>query len=405
MSGGDLEIRTITDGEVEAFRDVLMATFGDDSDSDPGGPARQRALLDVSQTWAAFDGPVMVATAATFPLTMILPGGGTLRAAGLTQVTVRPTHRRRGVLRRLMQLHLDDARRRRYPASALWASEASIYGRFGYGIATEADVLEIERANVLELGSDRELDTVEWVEEARAREVLPGIYERAIANRPGALVRPELWWRERRFLDAPFMRRGASRRRHVVARRGDELVGYVAFRQRGGFTNDLPSGTTDLIELHAVDGRAEATLWRFVLQIDLFPTVTWVNAPTDAVLDLMVSDPRHIKRRRIDTLWLRIEDVASALAARGYLTDGTLRLAIEGTTWELVVEGGHGRCVPSRQDPELRMSLATLAMLYLGTTSATRLARADRVHGGRDAIATADRLFASPIAPWCPEMF
>jgi predicted acetyltransferase len=401
------EIRTVTDDEVVAYRTAVMTTFGDDLDSDPGGAARTRALIGPEQRWAAFDGATIVATSATFDIAIVVPGGGRVPMAGLTMVTVRPTHRRRGILRELMRLHLDDARRRGRPISGLWASESSIYQRFGYGIAAESHVIEIDNAHAVALAEPREYDELHWIDEERARRELPAIYERAIANRPGALIRSELWWREQRFLEAPFLRGGASRRRHVVAARAGELVGYLQFRQRSPFHEGLSAGSLEIIELHAVDVRAEATLWQLALRADLFPRVTWWNAPIDDLLPWIVTDSRRVKRRRTDTLWLRLEDIAAALAARRYAADGALRLAIDGAAWELEVsDGGRARCTAAEPGaPALRLSRPALGSLYLGGVSASQLARAGIVHGDPAAIATADRMFASSIAPWCPEVF
>jgi predicted acetyltransferase len=400
-----LEIRPIADSEAETFRDSVMTTFGDDRQADPAGAARFRALVPPGRAWAAFDASAVVATAATVAFTLGIPGG-TLAMAGLTMVTVRPTHRRRGLMRELIRLHLEDARGRGEPISGLWASEATIYGRFGYGIAAEGDELEIDtRGLAIAAGAGGDGDTYEWLDEAAARAELPAIYARAIADRPGALHRSEVWWRERRFLEAPYLRAGASLRRHVLVRRGDEAVGYVVYRQRGGLHTVTPSGTTEIVELIAVDARAEASLWRFVLGIDLFPTATWANAPTDTTLPWIVSDVRRVVRRRSDTLWLRIDDVATTLAARRYQADGALRLAVGDATWELVVNGGRARCTRVDAAPELRLELAALGSVVLGGISVALLARAGTITGAADAVAWADRLFAWPIAPWCPEVF
>lgn len=402
-----LEIRTVADGELPAFRAAMMATFGGDPEDDPGGHERVRALIAPEQRWAAFDGGEVVATAGTFDHAIALPGGDRIPMAGLTMVTVRPTHRRRGILRELMRLHLDDARRRGFAISGLWASEASIYQRFGYGLAAHGHALEIGDAHAIAFAEPREYDELRWIDEAEARRALPAIYDRSIANRPGALIRSEAWWRERRFLEAPFMRNGASLRRHVVAARAGELVGYLQFRQRAGFTDGLPSGSLDIIELVGIDARAQATLWRFALRADLFPRVTWWNAPVDDPLPWIVTDARRVKRRLTDTLWLRLEDVPAALAARRYAADGTVRLAVDGAAWELAASGdGRARCTAADPGaPALRLSRPALGALYLGGVSASQLAHAGLVHGEPSAIAAADRLFASSIAPWCPEVF
>jgi predicted acetyltransferase len=422
-----IEIRTVADDELLAYREALAETFGDDLANDPQGPDRIRALIAREQRWAAFDGGTIVATAGSFDHTIALPGGGTIPMAGLTMVTVRPTHRRRGLLRELIRHHLEDASRRGFPISGLWASEASIYQRFGYGVAAEAEFIEIDNAHALALHEPRERDRdgehdeIQWIDEARARRELPAIYSRATASRPGALVRSDVWWRERRFLEAPFARGGASRRRHVVAVRPEsgELAGYLQYRQRPGFTDGLPAGQLDIVELVATDLRAEATLWRFALRVDLFPRVTWWNAPTDDPLPWLVTDPRRVKRRRTDSLWLRLGDIPAALAARRYAAEGALRFVVSGSSsgsaaetsaWDLAVSGdGPARCTaagPGSPDaPALRLSLPALGSLYLGAFSASRLARGGLVQGDPAALATADRLFASPVAPWCPEIF
>ncbi|NVB80456.1 MAG: GNAT family N-acetyltransferase [Kofleriaceae bacterium] len=400
-----LEIRTITDDEVTAYRETLMQTFGVDADADEGGVDRHRKLVDLSQSWAAFEGNQIVATAATFNHQMSLPLGGSLPMAGLTMVTVRPSHRRKGLLRQLMTRHLDDARARNFPVSGLWASESKIYGRFGYGIAAFADAYEIPNAHALEVGPGRDLDDLEWIDEGRAREVLPAIYARATDARPGALRRSPAWWRERRFIENAWSRKGASRRRYVLAKRGRDLVGYIAYRQRDKFTGGLPDGRLEINELISIDARAAVTLWKFACSVDLFPTVTWWNAPPDDALPWNVDDLRRVKRSKEDTLWLCIEDVPAALAARGYTTDGTLRIAVGGWTYELVAEGGKGTCEPTSKAPDISCTKQTLATLYLGAVTATNLAQAGIVRGEAKSLALADALFSSPLAAWCPEIF
>ncbi|HEY5923131.1 MAG TPA: GNAT family N-acetyltransferase [Kofleriaceae bacterium] len=399
-----LEILTIKDDEIAQFRETLLHTFGSDADADPGGDEQHRATVALGQSWAAFDGTTIVATAATFNLDISLPGGNALPMAGLTMVTVRPSHRRRGLLRQLMERHLDDARQRSLPVSGLWASEATIYGRFGYGLAAFCEAYSIDNAHALRI-ADRDFDELQWLDEPKARELLPAIYARAIAERPGALRRSDVWWRERRFAETPWSRGGASKRRHVVARRGSELVGYLAFRQRGKFGDGMPAGSVEIVELLAIDPRAEATLWRFALSVDLFPTVTWWNAPADDSLPWLVDDFRRIKRRRGDNLWLRIEDVPATLERRTYSRDGMLRIGIGATTYELASQGGRAWCSVTQHAPDLELDMPTLGTLFLGCVSATQLARAERIRGTRVALLLADQMFATELAPWCPEVF
>lgn len=378
-----MDVRTITDDEVPAFRECLLTTFGEDhGEGDPDGDRRFRALIAPGQAWAAFDRGVVVGTAGTLELELGMPGGGTLAMAGLTMVGVRPTHRRRGILRQLMKLHLDDARERGRAIGGLWASEAMIYGRFGYAPAVWDWVMEITGARELEVAGAG--DDVEWLTEARAKEVLPELYARATAQRPGVLRRSPLWWRERRFQEQGFVRRGASQRRHVLAVRSGAAVGYLAFRQRGGGPGH-PGGRIEIIELAGIDPRAIASLWKFALSVDLFPIVAWADAPIDDPLVHLVSNPRAVTRKRSDSLWLRIEDVAAVLAARRF--EGCA-LTVGDRTY------GKG--------PAVEVAPHALPALVMGGARATELAQAGLLGGD---VMAAERAFATPIAPWCPEIF
>jgi predicted acetyltransferase len=395
-----MEIRAIRDDEVAAFRVAVINTFGGDPAADPQGDERFRALIAPGRSWAAFDDGRVVGSAATFDFELTVPGG-TLPLAGLTMVVVRPTHRRRGLLRQLMTAHLEEARGRAISVSGLWASEASIYGRFGYGVAAEGDELSFHAPGI-ELGAGPH-DEVVPLDEPSA--VLPPIYDAVRATRPGMITRTPAWWKYRRFADRPDMARGASPRRHALALRAGAATGYVSYRHRGAWEDGLPAGTVEIEELVAVDGRAEASLWKLLASVDLFPKVKYWNAPVDCVLPWIASDGRRIKRRRTDTLWLRIEDVPAALSARRYGADGALRLEIEGRVHELRVEGGVGRCAPCDPPAALKVERAALGSLYLGGFPASLLARAGRLAGDPAAIALADRMFAAAQPPWISEIF
>src|SRR5262249_8281335 len=213
------------------------------------------------------------------------------------------------------------------------------------------------------------------------------------------------WWQYRRFMDRPEFSKGASPRRHAIAHRGGAGTGYAVYRQRPGFTDGLPDGKLEVEELLAVDDRAEATLLRFIAGTDLFPPVPWWNAPPDCLLPWLASDPRRIRRRRGDTLWLLIDDVPGALAARRYGADGDLVLEVDGRGVALAVEGGRAMCAAAGDDPDLRLDRQALASLYLGAFPATLLARAGRIARTPPALARAYAMVAAPAAPWCTEIF
>jgi predicted acetyltransferase len=395
------EIRPIRDDEVPAFRASMVLTFGGDASVDAQGDKRFRALIASGRAFAAFDRGMVVGTAATFDFTLTVPGGS-VPMAGLTMVSVRPTHRRRGILRRLMELHLAEARERGIALSGLWSSETAIYGRFGYGVAAESEELSF-RAPGLAL-PDGPADELEFRDEVAPAELAP-IYDAVRKTRPGMFSRSEAWWRWMRFTERPFIAPVPSPRRHVLIRRDGVPTGYVTYRQRALFEQGLAAGTVVVDELVATDTRAELTLWRFLCSIDLFPQVRYWNAPVDSILPWVTPDRRRLLRQRTDTLWLRIEDVAAALAARTYAADGVLGLELDAQCYELRVEGGRARCAAGAPPSALRLDRATLGSLYLGGAGVSLLARAGCITGDAETLALADRMFTSPRAPWCPEIF
>ncbi len=405
-----LVVRPITPDEVPAVIDCVNYAFGNDPTQDPQVLDRVRATAPPGRMLAAFDGELAVATASTYTFTLTTCGG-TAPMGGLTIVTVRPTHRRRGLLRQLMAAHLADVRARREPISGLYASEGTIYSQFGYGVAVESDELVLAGGDDLfPTPRDRELVTLT---DDQALATLPTIYAEAALIRPGMYARSHEWWQWRRIVDRPSWRRGRSPRRHVVVRDRGVNRGYVVYRQHLEFTDGRPSGTIDVEELIALDPAAEATLWHHVAAIDLYPKITVGNAAVDTIAPRLARDPRRVVRRnRHDTLWLRLDDIAAALAARRYAHDAALTLELAGgpdadapTRWRLVVDGGAGSCVPAVASPDVTLDRATLGALYLGGVSASLLARAGKLAGTADAMARLDRLFAWPTAPWCAEQF
>ncbi|MCC6624947.1 MAG: GNAT family N-acetyltransferase [Deltaproteobacteria bacterium] len=398
-----MDIRAIAPDQVAPWTHAVSSTFGMDPAADPTFEDRVRALLDLGRTFACFDRGQIVGTAAGFDMELTLPGG---RApmSGLTMVTVRPTHRRRGILRALIDAHLEAARAHGDPVSGLWASEATIYGRFGYGVAAESDALTISDArDTLALG--RTLDELTIIDTATAPAAVRPIYDRVARARPGMFARGEAWWRHRRLHDRPDQRDGGTQRTYALARRGDDVTGYMAFRQKLSKAETGFTGAFTIDELVALDARAEATLWSLAVNADLYPRVSYWNAPTDALAPWLVADRRRVTRRRVDTLWLRVGDVAATLAARSYGADGALVLGVEGEAWHLEVAGQARACARHDGPAELTLDRAALGSILLGATSPALLARCDRAHGSAEIIARAERMFASPVPAWCPEVF
>jgi predicted acetyltransferase len=367
-------------------------------------------VLPHERMYAALDGGSMVAGAGSFPLELTLPGGPT-PCAGVTVVGVLPSHRRRGLLRRLMDVQLADVRERGEPIAALWASEETIDGRFGYGLASLCMNVAARRREVRvrhELPRD---GSVRLIENDEALRVLPRVYDRVRKASPGFISRSRDWWELRTLSDRPGRRRGAGPLVRVLYEREGRPAGFALYRiaQEGSTAEDWKK-TVRVEDIHGVDDRARRDLWRFLLEIDWTDTVAVSLLAVDDPVLLLVDRMNELGARVHDGLWVRPVDVAAALGARGVARDG--RATIEVTadphfpdnvgTW--TVEGDRVRRASRR--PDVRLDVQGLGMTMLGGFTFAELARAGRAEEGvRGGLARADALFRVDRAPWCPEIF
>ncbi|MFP5310703.1 MAG: GNAT family N-acetyltransferase [Actinomycetes bacterium] len=375
-----------------------------------------RATTEFDRTWVARDGDRLVGTCAVHSFWMSLPGGGEAPCAGLTAVGVAPDWRRRGVLTRLMRWHLDDARRRGEPFAALYASEAAIYGRFGYGVAAPMVGLRVPAVHAAPAGAAG-LPDVRLVEvtgtldaPAAALDELRAIERAARAQRGGMMSRDDVWWRSWMAADPPDDRDGFTVRRCAVV----DGRGYVLFRTKGRWEEGVPRGELAVVELVAIDPEATAALWAFLAGIDLVETITSPLEPADTPLPHLVADRNRVRVTADDPLWLRLVDVPAALAVRTYDVDDVLVVEVADAllpanagTWRVEVRDGTATVSPAPDaDPDLGLDVSGLGSLLLGGVRATELAGARRVvEHTAGALRRADLLFSVGAAPWNPFMF
>ena len=408
----DVTVRPIAENEIDEFRTALVQTFGADvKPDDDEGRERFSATFPLDRTVAAFEAGAIVGTGGGFPFDLTIPGG-TAPMSGTTVITVRPTHRRRGVLRQMMQAHLDDTRRRAEPFAGLWASEAIIYGRFGYGAAADMHDVSIDARTTAFLGEPPP-GSVRFIEGDDLQKPIAAVYEQVRPTRPGMLSRSEAWWKHRRFSDPPEWRGGASARRWVVYfDASGEAAGYVAFRQKEKFDDGVFDSSVSVVELMAASDDAHTALWRFLLSVDLFPNVSYWNAPVDDPLPWKLTNRRAVQRKQSESLWLRILDIPAALEARAYSASGRLALGVHDAYYPdlagtYVLEAGPdgATCERADVDPEIELDVADLGSVYLGGHRSSSLAAAGRITGTQESLAKADALLSWDRAPWCPEVF
>ena len=409
------EIRPATWDDFDEYFTAMGGPFG--FTLQPEGTERDelrervRSYSPFERGRVAEDAGRIVGTLGVFALDMTVPGGS-MQCAGTTWVTVSATHRRQGLLRALMASHLDEARQNGDPIAALWASESSIYGRFGFGVAADELTLKIDR-NFVAFRDDAPTPAeTRFIDLGEAATVLPAAYETMRRELPGSFGRTEAWWKNRRLRDDPDHRDGMSDLRVLVARSPDgDIDGYAMFRIKPNWEGHHADHTVHVVELLGTTPASWSGLWHATLGHDLATTVEAGSRATDEPLLDMLAAPRRAEQTVSDNVWVRVLDVEAALTGRTYAGPGTVtfalddRMGLTGGTWRLETDGESSTCSPTDADPELAFDVEVLGAALLGRPRFAALRRAGRVHGDHRAAVATDRLFRHDRAPACPEVF
>ncbi len=370
--------------------------------------------VEPERTFGAYDGDQIVGGGSIFSFDVTVPGGAAVPSAGITWVGIMPTHRRRGALRQLMTSMLDDAEQRHEPLAVLWASEGSIYQRFGYGLSTFASSIELEHERAILVPPNPPSGNVRLVEAGEARRLYEPIFEHNRARIPGFFSRNDTWWQIEVLADFKWARRGFERRFYAIHESASgQPDAYAMYRVKQEWANSVPGSELAVIEIMALDGEALREMWRFIFGVDLVKRITTRSGSAHEPLMLMLAEPRRVNLRVRDGMWLRILDVAAALERRGYSADGTVVLEVRdgfmpraGGRFRLTTQGGRGTVVRTDDAADIDLDATDLGALYLGGFTLGDLARAGRTRElSSGARARADAMLHSPVEAWCPEVF
>jgi predicted acetyltransferase len=375
---------------------------------DPERAERFARLLPLDRMHAAWEDGEIVGGAGAFPFQMSVPGG-LLQCAGTTVVGVAPTHRRRGVLRSMMRAHLDDAHERGEPIAALWASEETIYGRFGYGAAAYAGEVTIPREYVAFVAPRERVGRIRIVGPDEALEKFPPLWEALASRRPGMFIRSREWWEERIVHDPPERRAGAGPKRFALLEIAGEPAAYAVYRHKMDWHEGVSSGQVSVAEAIGADPAVLAEIWRYLLDIDWIATIASWLIPPDHPLFFVLAQTRRMRYRLGDGLWVRLLDVGAALSGRTYPQDGELVFAVRDAfcpwnegRWRLA----GGEASRTDTDADLALDVSALGSAFLGGIRFEQLAQGGHVEELRPgAIERADGMFRHGLHPWCPEIF
>ena len=349
-------------------------------------------------------GAIPVATYAAFDKTMNT-GRGLLPVRMISDITVSPTHRRRGLLRAMITEDLRDAAQSGLPLAALTVTEGTIYGRFGFGPAVFTQTVTVDTGPAFALRPLDDDGSVELLEPAEAWPTVEAVFARFHEQTRGSLERPAFY--ETILTGAFDYESGPDKQlRTAVHLDGAGTPdGYVAYRP--GPRQDR-SRTINVADFVALTPAAHRRLWRFLADLDLSDAVEWRYAAVDDPLAWALVDPFAARvTRRADALWVRVLDVARALEARPWGADGELVLEVEDPLghaagrFRVVTASGAAQVSATDDAPEVGMSADTLGSLYLGGVQVGTLHRAGRLSGSDAAIETFAAMADAGPAPYC----
>ena len=392
-----IEIRRPHDDEWEAMCYFDGRSFG--NSYTPEGMAERRPLHDFSRWRVAFDGDAIVGQASSYSFDVTLPGGTTVPMGGVTWVSTASTHRRQGLMRRVIGAVHEDIDERGEPVATLGASEGGIYEHVGYGIATRMRVTTIDRRLARIRPEFRQPPgTVRLVagDEDIAAIIAPiwNLYRR---TRVGEVSRSETW--QDFMADQHSRREGTSSVGYYLL----HADGYALYRIQQRWNDGQPAHVVHLEELVAVTADAHAALWQTLLDTDLAGEIKSRCVAVDDPLPYLLDNQRALRTTDLsDGVWANVRDVGVAFGARTYRSVDRIVVEVDGTRW--AIDGGPegGSCKTVRSRPDLVTSHPGLSSLLYGGVQPSELVAGRRMTArNADALARADIFFTTSLAPHC----
>ena len=412
----DIDVRPITEAELpEWLRAVKTGFLQAPTVSDKELEAR-RERFEESRYLGAFDGGRCVATFRSFAQEVTAVGGALVAADAVSSVTVTATHRRRGLLTRMMSQDLAAAKERGDLVATLIAAEYPIYARYGFGPATSGAewTVDVPRAGLDPRWSGPgDGSRIDLVSAEDVRKLGPELHDRVRAVTPGVISRSDWWWRHNTGalrLDPKWTEPFYA----VYRAANGEVEGLAAYEVDDKWGDAMqPQDTATVRDLLAATPAAERALWHYLCSIDWVTRVKSGQRAPDDLLPLLLPDARAARINSTgDWLWVRILDVVRALESRTYEGAGSLvlevvdRAGLTGGRYRLEASAQGASCTPTTESAELTLDVGDLARLWLGDESPARLVALGRVQEERAGAAlVGDALLRTSRRPWCPDMF
>ncbi|MBA8815779.1 putative acetyltransferase [Microbacterium halimionae] len=398
-----LELRRMSN-ELEEFEPWFQAVSRGFLDAEPTDVQRDatherfnyRRLIGVIDSTGVMP-EVPVGTFASWMSAVSLPGEHVVTTCAISDVTVAPTHRRRGIARAMMEGELRRAAAVGIPMATLTVTESNIYGRYGFAPAATAGRWIIDAKRASWIGPDYP-GRLDFISRADWRERAPEIFERVRPGRPGEAKMPGGYWD--RFAGTRPDVEKPGKRRAVQYTDTEGVVRGVALYAITENKEDFTKSHLEILSLISDDDEAHGALWRFFIDHDLIGEIRMDEGGIDDPVLWMISDQKAAKVTLFDHHYLRILDLAVVLASRTYATPGRFVLDISdplditGGRWMLDIDAsGAAEVSPAPADvpvgvTQARMGIGELGAIMAGQVSAATLAAAGRIET-TDAVALA----------------
>ncbi|MEU7116725.1 GNAT family N-acetyltransferase [Streptomyces sp. NPDC046182] len=404
-----MDIRDVPEAHLDRALELAYLVFHERHEEEQR--KHHRDLLLPCERIGAYDGETLVGFVAAHRFSLSVPGGE-LPCPGLTFVSVAPTHRRRGVLFALLAELFRRSAERAVPIAALWASEDAIYGRFGFGPATQGVTVEIDSRRPLALRIDPDERPLRLIDPADAPAVVGPCFEATRAGRAGRIARDDERWSGEWLADEDEEDDELSPPRIVAL--GDPVVGYAVYRTKGEDEATHTPGLVRVDELEADTPAGAAALWRYLASIDLTGTVRAWGRPLDDPLLLFAADRDQVRvTGQFPALWVRLIDVRAVLTARGWVSGVDLvlevhdsRLPANSGRFRLSSGPDGARYEPTGDPVDLSFGVRDLAACYLGGTKVVDLVAAGLVEEHTPgAAAMFDAALRTPRLPHTDDEF
>ncbi len=392
----NIEVRSLahTEGRREAFAKFRQSMLGIGDIGRASAEAEAAYLSSGSPIGGFVDGELQ-GVANGYDSSIVMPGGNRVRHLAVTHVGVSPTHARRGIARRLLTEQLRQAWASGFVVAGLRASDARIYGRYGYGIASWSVRQEVDLANGGRL-TPRQRGDVRRIDPLESFKLFKRIANSLPAPRATTLMRWDAWWEIQKFRTT----QGSTPHHAVVIGAEGAERGYLRFHvqpSENWFTSTQRTVIVD--DLVAHDNDAWRGLMEHLLSQDILHKVILPSRPVDDPLPLFIDNPRAVQVSELrDESWIRPLDLGKFLNGRTYGRGSRVVFQVtdpivpdNSGVWSLSGDGA----VRCKQSPTFQLSLQTITELSFGAQSAAVLAAAGRIDAENRDIDALDEAFAT----------